>query len=133
MPALTFPAFVPSSRSYNPGVYPQSEFKALNGATTILRYGNRTNMAEMTLGYSHLTDDQVAWFLDVYDQQNTWYDYWINLTTADALGGTTGSLLTHYAKTVTGHRWRFLEPPSVESTFKGRSNVRVRLGAYLDA
>ena len=36
-----FPNIKPSSRSYTPGVYPQTEFESQNGAKVVMRYGDK--------------------------------------------------------------------------------------------
>ncbi len=39
-----FPNIKPTSRSYTPGSYPQTEFVAQNGAKSVIRYGNKKQM-----------------------------------------------------------------------------------------
>ena len=133
MPALTLPDIMPTSRSFTEGRYPQQEFQALNGATTILRYGNQPSGAELALGYDNIADGYGGWFVDVYNQQHTIGDGWVVLTVADALGGMEASLASLVAKANTGQRWRFAEPPTVESTFRRLCSVRIKLLTYLDA
>ena len=52
-----FPDIKPSSRSYTPGTFPQTEFVAQNGAKTVIRYGNKKTDAKLTLGFTNITDE----------------------------------------------------------------------------
>jgi hypothetical protein len=132
MAAVAFPALVPSGRRYNPGKYPQGEFKALNGATTTLRYGNRRYDAELELTFQNITDDNAAAVLGLYERTMV-ADDWITFTQADGAGGA-ATALANYIREVggSGLRWRFSDPPSVDSVKPGRSTVQVRLIGRLD-
>ena len=66
MPAVAFPPIKPTCRSYTPGSYPTAEFKALNGATTRLLYGNRRSDAALNLEFSNVSDESVALILHNY-------------------------------------------------------------------
>lgn len=132
MAAVAFPALVPSSRRYSPGQYPQGEFRALNGAVTTLRYGNRRYDAELELTFQNVTDDNAATVLGLYERTMV-ADDWITFTRADGAGGA-GHALANYIREVggSGLRWRFSEPPSVDSVVRGRSTVAVRMVGRLD-
>ncbi|MFZ9261291.1 MAG: hypothetical protein ACO23G_12775 [Limnohabitans sp.] len=132
MAAVAFPALVPSGRRYNPGRYPQAEFKALNGATTTLRYGNRRFDAELDLQFQNVTDTQAAQLLALYEQTMV-ADDWVTFTAADGAGGAS-TPLANYIREVggSGLRWRFSEPPSVDSVKPGLSTVAVRFIGRLD-
>ena len=49
-----FPQIKPSSRSYQPGNFPSTNFEALNGTKTHIRYGNKRVNATLTLGFSNI-------------------------------------------------------------------------------
>jgi hypothetical protein len=133
MAAVAFPALKPTSRQYSPGRFPQSEFKALNGASTRIIYGNRRSEAELSLSFANITDTQAAAVLALYDQV-TPVDDWITFTAADGAAGAS-SELANYLREVggSGLRWRFAEPPSVDSVVPGRSSVQVSMVGQLDA
>jgi hypothetical protein len=131
MPAIAFPDIRPTGRSYSPGRYPQAEFEALNGASTILRYGNRRTRPELSLDFQNITDDNAARILANFDQQMAGGD-WVTFSTANGLAGASPSLAAYMGETISGLRWRYAEPPQVESVLPGRSTVRVRLTGYLD-
>lgn len=131
MAAVRFPNIKPSGRAYSPGTYPQSEFQALNGATTILRYGNRRSQSELELSFDNIADDNAALILANYEDQmegNNWVVFNSN-------NGTTGArpkLAAYLSESASGLRWRYAEPPTVDSVMPGRSNVRIKLTGYLD-
>ena len=133
MTAVAFPALRPSSRSYSPGRYPQSEFKALNGATTRVVYGNRRSEAELSLGFQNVTDDQAALVLALYEKVGP-VDDWVSFTGNDGALGASASLAAYLLEVGgSGLRWRFAGPPTVSSVQPGRSTVEVKLIGQLDA
>jgi len=130
--AVAFPALVPTRRQYSPGAYPQQQFVALNGATTTLRYGNRRYDATLDLTFQNITDDQSAQILSLYET-TTVADDWVTFTSADVAGGAGASLATYIREVGgSGLRWRFAEPPSVDSVKPGLSSLTVRFIARLD-
>ena len=132
MAAVAFPALVPTRRQYSPGMYPQQQFVALNGATTTLRYGNRRFDAELDLTFQNITDTQVATVLKLYEDTMV-ADDWVTFTTSNAAAGASSDL-ANYIREVGGSnlRWRFSEPPSVDSVRPGLSTVSVRFIGRLD-
>jgi len=132
MAAIAFPNLKPSSRNYSPGKYPMSEFKALNGTTTRMLYGNRRTDAEMSLDFRNITDTQAATILQNYEQLMP-SDDWISFTTSDGAAGASAPL-ANYLREVggSGLHWRYAEAPTVESVKPGLSTVQVRLVGQLD-
>ena len=132
MTAVVFPDIVPTSRRYSPGEFPQAEFRALNGATTTLRYGNRRFNAELDLGFQNITDDQAAILLKLYEDV-TVADDWLTFSVSNIAGGASSNLGVYLRETGgSGLRWRFAEPPMVNSVKPGRSSVQVRMIGRLD-
>jgi len=131
----SFPTIKPSSRSYTPGTYPQTEFVAQNGAKTVLRYGNKKVDAKLSLGFTNITDSQASEILDLYEEVNSDYDY-ISFTSVNALAGiNSSSLVNNMAEKDSNGvklRYRFDGPPSVSSVRPGRSNVQCKFVACLD-
>ena len=72
---IPFPNIKPSSRSYTPGNYPQTEFVAQNGAKTVIRYGNKQVDAKLTLNFTNILDSQAFQILESYRRVNSVYDY----------------------------------------------------------
>ena len=141
---VPFPTVKPTSRSYNPGNYPQNTFEAQNGAKTIIRYSQKRVNATLTLGFSNISDAEAALIIENYENVNANWDY-VTFTPTDGVAGISDS------KDVTGQTnpvsslqslvkeggegllWRYSEPPKVTSVFDGISNVSCSFVACLDA
>ena len=129
----SFPSIKPSSRSYNPGEYPQTKFEAQNGVKTIMRYGKNRVNATLQLGFSNISDANAALILANYEDVNSDWDY-VTFSSANGTAGVGSTNLSNYFKEVgSGLKWRYSGPPSVTSTFKGMSNVSCSFVACLDA
>ena len=128
-----FPSIKPSSRSYNPGEYPQTKFEAQNGVKTIMRYGKNRVNATLQLGFSNISDAEAALILANYEDVNSDWDY-VTFSSANGTVGVDSTSLSNYLKeSGSGLKWRYSGPPSVTSTFKGMSNVSCSFVACLDA
>ncbi len=129
----SFPSVKPSSRSYSPGEYPQTNFEAQNGAKTIMRYGKNRVNATLTLGFANIADADAALILANYEDVNSDWDY-VTFSSANGTVGVDSTSLSNYFKeSGSGLKWRYSGPPSVTSTFKGMSNVSCSFVACLDA
>jgi len=129
----SFPSIKPSSRSYSPGEYPQTDFEAQNGAKTIMRYGKNRVNATLTLGFANIADADAALILANYENVNSDWDY-VTFSSANGTVGVDSTSLSNYFKeSGSGLKWRYSGPPSVTSTFKGMSNVSCSFVACLDA
>ncbi len=129
----SFPSVRPSSRSYRPGEYPQTQFEAQNGAKTIMRYGKNRVNATLTLGFSNISDADAALILANYEDVNSDWDY-VTFNGGYATAGVTDtSLLAYLKESGSGLKWRYSGPPSVTSSFKGKSNVSCSFVACLDS
>ena len=132
-----FPNIIPSSRSYTPGRYPQTEFVAQNGAKTIIRYGNKKVDAKLSLGFTNISDAEANEILNLYENVNSDYDY-INFSfqKKDALAGVDVKALRQKIseKNDNGYklRYRFDGPPTLTSVRPGISNVQCKFVACLD-
>ena len=131
--AQPFPTVKPTSRSYNPGTYPSTTFESLDGTKTHLRFGNKRVNATLTLGFSNITDGQAGLILDHYDDVNSVWDY-VTFDRGYATSGVTDtSLLAYLKESGSSLKWRYSAPPSVTSSFKGKSNVSCSFVACLDS
>ena len=128
-----FPSIKPSSRSYNPGEYPQTKFEAQNGVKTIMRYGKNRVNATLQLGFSNISDADAALILANYEDVNSDWDY-VTFSSANGTVGVDSTSLSNYFKeSGSGLKWRYSGPPNVTSSFKGLSNVSCSFVACLDA
>lgn len=123
MPARAFPNIKPSSRTYTPGNFPQTEFRAQNGALTILRYGNRRVDSTLSLEFRNIPDSQARLIIDNYINVNQDLDTVTFLLGDGGAGINDNSLLNYIKEQGTGLSWRYAGPPQITSTFKGRSTV----------
>tara|TARA_Y100000114_G_C11587004_1_gene243890 strand:+ start:84 stop:506 length:423 start_codon:yes stop_codon:yes gene_type:complete len=132
-----FPNIKPSSRSYTPGVYPQTEFESQNGAKVVMRYGNKQVNAKLNLGFTNITDIQANEILNFYEEVNSDYDY-ILFTKLGAIAGISDNSLRFKVVEASEDgsglklRYRFDGPPTVTSVFPGRSNVQCKFVGCLD-
>lgn len=132
MARVDFPNIRPTSRSYNPGEYPQTVFQAANGRTTVLRYSNRRVNASLSLGFQNITDDQADLILDNYNAVNSDWDYIRFLDTNATVGVGSSGLSAYMREASSGLRWRYAGPPQVTSVVPGRSTVQCEFIAFLD-
>ena len=123
MPARAFPNIKPSSRTYTPGNFPQTEFRAQNGALTILRYGNRRVDSTLSLEFRNIPDSQARQIIDNYINVNQDLDTVTFLLGDGGAGINDIGLLDYIKEQGTGLSWRYAGPPQITSTFKGRSTV----------
>jgi len=144
----TFPNIKPTSRSYTPGSYPQTEFVAQNGAKSVIRYGNKKTDAKLSLGFTNITDTQANQILDLYEKVNSVYDFIVfqkqqNDNGVVGFGGLSGVDTTTLSTDVTVQltdriaetdklRYRFDGPPTLTSVRPGISNVQCKFVACLD-
>lgn len=129
---VAFPSIKPTGRSYSPGNYPQTEFRAQNGAVTVVRFGSQRVDSELSLEFRNITDTQAAAILSNYETVNSRWDY-VTFAAADgAVGASTA--LANYIREVggSGLRWRYADPPSVQSVQPGRSTVQCKFVGVLD-
>ena len=133
---INFPNIKPSSRSYTPGTYPQTEFVAQNGAKSVIRYGNKKTDAKLTLSFTNITDSQANEILNTYDNVNSDYDF-IHFPSDSSMAGVNNvALRSKFQERDTSDntllRYRFDGPPTVTSVRPGRSNVQCKFVACLD-
>lgn len=129
---VAFPNLQPSSRRYDPGEYPQTEFKAQNGATTVVRFGSRRVDAKLTLTFQNISDDEATSILQNYEQVNSAWDY-IVFGINDGAAGASASLQAYLREFGgSGLRWRYADAPAVTSVKPGLSSVSCKFVAVLD-
>lgn len=122
----------PSTRAYNPGVYPQTDFVAQNGATTVLRYGNRRVNSKLQLTFANISDADAASILANYEIVNANWDY-VFINSINGAAGAGDALALYIAeRNGSGLKWRYAGPPEVQSVYPGISNVSCEFVGVLD-
>ena len=138
-----FPSDIkPTSRSFTPGNFPQTEFIAQNGAKSVIRYGNKQVDAKLTLNFNNITDEQAFQILENYREVNSVYNFvtfnsesglaGIGKTGHTTPDGSLGNLAAYVDVVPLGLRYRYDGPPTVTSVFPGRSNVQCKFVGCLD-
>ena len=122
MTAVSFPALVPSSRSYSPGVFPEQQFQAQNGAVVRVRYGNQRYSSSLSLTFANITDQKAASILDNYVQVMS-EDKYAEFTKDNVAAGADESLTPWIRETNSLLKWKYASPPSVTSVKPGLSTV----------
>jgi len=122
MTAVSFPALVPSSRSYEPGVFPETQFQAQNGAVVRVRYGNQRAGSRLSLTFANITDQKAASILNNYVQVMS-EDKYAEFTKDNVAAGADESLIPWIRETNSLLKWKYASPPSVTSVKKGLSTV----------
>ncbi len=127
----------PSARSYKPGQYPQTFFKSINGATSVVQFGAQESNAELTLQFSNIDDSAADSIIAVYESANGYWNY-VNFTDGKVMDGAGSSMqrrMNEHNPRVPSRsplKWRFKEPPTVTYKFRNRCDVSCTFTAFLD-
>ena len=129
-----FPNIKPTSRSYSPGEYPQTLFKAQNGASVAVRFGNRAVESRLSLSFQNITDEQARQILGNYYDTNGSWDYVSFPSDHAMLSGTEDNFLQRQMRGEGDNpvKYRYAEPPKVDYVFMDICTVTCELIGYLD-
>ena len=122
MAAIAFPNIKPSARRYSPGTFPQTEFRAQNGALTILRYGNKRVDSTLSLEFRNIPDFRAAQIIENYEAVNKG-DNNVTFTVSSGAAGTSNQYADFVRENGTGLKWRYAGPPEVTSVVNNRCTV----------
>ena len=121
---MTFPALVPSARTFSPGNIPQASQISLSGLVTGFRRGNRRDGQTLSLSFTNLTEAQVDEIKAHYiDRQGTFDIFFLSAEVWSGYITPPVPLLSDYA-------WRYAGPPTVTDGIVGRWGVDVELITY---
>jgi len=121
---MTFPALVPSARTFSPGNIPQSSQITLSGLVTGFRRGNRRDGQTLSLSFTNLTESQVNEIKAHYiDRQGTFDIFFLSAEVWSGYATPPIPLLSDYA-------WRYAGAPTVTDGIVGRWGVDVELVTY---
>jgi hypothetical protein len=124
---MTYPTLTPSSRSYSHGDWPVKTYSAMNGAEVRILYGDRRTNPTFNLNYQNIPDSQASAFLEHFNSVTGTFSTF-QLPT---------SVLTGYRGDVAAFdpenslRFRYAEPPKIDSVKPGVSSVSVSLQGVL--
>ena len=140
-----FPDIAPSQRVYTPGTFPTKDFQGLNGAVTTLQYGHKSVDSKLELVFQNITDDEAWKIFENYEKASNGrdpatgeHDYVVLLSSEEtgiAAGVSNQELRRQITERQEGARlrYRYAQPPTITSTFPGRSTVAIEFRGYLEA
>ena len=134
MTQIAFPRLIPSARSYTPGDYPQTDFTAQNGATTVVRFGNRRVNSKLSLTFNNIPDSDAASILQHYEQVNRDWNSAFFLPLVSVTAGVKDTTLDGFMREHggSGLQYRYASAPKVQSVFPGVSSVTCEFIGILD-
>jgi len=135
MTAKPFPDLVPSSRSYEPGVFPETQFQAQNGAVVRVRYGNQRTGSRLSLTFANITDYNASRILENYAEVmrgDNYAEFTASNVAATNTTGVAGPLTPWFSETNSLLKWKYASPPSVTSVKPGLSTVTCEFTGELE-
>jgi hypothetical protein len=116
----TFPALIPSTRTFSPGVFPLSVFASSTGAEIRVRHGDQRATATLALSFLAASEADLILIRDHYLASNGNFDSF-------SLPLETLSAFDPDDLQVTGFSWRYVETPAVEEVGCSKFNITVKL------
>ena len=117
-----FPEITPSSRSYRPGKQPETMFESQNGSTVLVQFGGRFVNSELELEFRNISDEDARIILNHYE--SVVGDDYVIFNQQRGLGGMAKTLRDNMQKGNDLLRYRYKEPPSLQSVYPGVSTIR---------
>lgn len=117
----TFPALVPSTRTFTPGDVPAAIQSSLSGMLTGFRRGNRRIKQTLSLSFQRLAESDVTLIRDHYDNRGGSFNIFF-LSTEVWAGYSTPPIpiLSDYA-------WRYISPPTIADASCDEWDVEIEL------
>jgi len=114
----TFPALIPTRRSFTPGEYPHTPFRSLNGFEGRVRHSNVMVASTLNLTFVGLAEaDLLDILLHYQDSQGIYFSFALP---EDILSGLNAADFT-----LSGFSWRYASPPVVQDLPCDRYTVDV--------
>ena len=131
---VEFPNIKPTTRRFTPGEYPQTMFRAQNGASVAVRFGTQQFESKLSLTFQNITDTQARQILGNYKDVNGAWDYVEFPSDSAMLSGVDDSYMKRQLRGEgdTVLRYRYAGPPQVDYVFIDRCNVSCEFIGYLD-
>lgn len=139
---IKFPSGIsPSQRSFKAAGFPTKDFKGLNGAVTTIQYGNRPVDSELTLVFQNIPDKKAYEIYVHFNEVNGGRESaakrnWAQLPMEFSIGPMAGvrdeGLAGVMSEQAGVRRYRYVEPPTITSTFPGVCTVSVKFRGFLD-
>jgi hypothetical protein len=104
----TFPAMVPSARTYTPPTYPHTPHRAMDGRRRVVSHGTAALGGALSLGFAASTPAELA---DVEAHYLGQYGGFLSFDLPAEITADVDESLTAY--TLAGYSWRYVGPPAV--------------------
>ena len=128
------PSVTPTSRTFTPGIIPQTVFEAQNGATSFVRFGNVPIKSKLQLVYQNIDEKTAYKFAAKYNFCIT-TNQGIRISEKNKAVSDVKDpmLMGELARGEDdGLMWLFEQPPAIEAVLSGRYNVTIDLvGTFL--
>lgn len=120
----TFPALIPSARTYVPGNAPQVQHIALSGSTVAYRQGNRRVEQTLQLSFNNISETDLDLIKAHYvDQDGTYGIFYLSAEIWNGYDSPPVPIIGDYA-------WRYAEPPTITDGSCDLWSVDVALTTY---
>ena len=121
---MTFPALVPSARTYIPGDVPQTRQIALSGVNSAYRLGNRRVEQQLTLTFNNISEANLLSIRSHYiSMDGTYGIFYLSSEVWSGYATPPVPLLSDYA-------WRYAGPPTITDGSCDLWSVEVELITY---
>ena len=128
------PSVTPTSRTFTPGIIPQTVFEAQNGATSFVRFGTVPIKSKLRLTYRNIDEETAYKFAAKYNFCIT-TNQGIRISEKNKAVSDVKDpmLMGELARGEDdGLMWLFERPPAIEAVLSGRYNVTIDLvGTFL--
>lgn len=131
MARYAFPSNIPpTSRTYKPGKIRETVFQSLNGAKSIVTYGQHFVDAELSLTFANINDNEVNLIIQHYDRVKVGDFVVFGLN--KGFQGMTPALIEYLQTGTQLLRWRYADAPQIQSVYPGLSTVQAQFIGILN-
>jgi len=129
MTQQTFPAVRATSRSFSPGIRPETLFQSQNGSATFISFGTRFVNCKLSLVFANIPDSQAAEIITHYKSVRE--NDFVYFDKGHGLEGIDDSLLSLVDQGNQDLKYRYDGPPKIKSVYTGISTVSCQFTGYL--
>lgn len=127
---MTFPALIPTSRTFTPGSLPIRSYRTLSGAVWKRAFSNTRSGHSMSLEFGNITDSAAAQIVAHYEAMGG--PFYRFALPAALFTGVGSSDMANRIQAPANVRWAYASEPKVSSILPGRSTVTVDLIGEVD-
>ena len=127
MTTQPFPKIPPTGRSFTPGDFANTKYRANSGAEFRIQFGSKPTGMKMQLQYNNITDAQAESFLDHFYQQSGTFEPFEFVDGSDGAKAGWAGNGDAIGAVMYGSKWRYENAPQLQSVYPGVSTVTVNL------